>query len=178
MKTRIVLALVLFLVPLSLGTLEAKELLIKADEVAGIHPSDKSVDLRLLMRFTLPEELQGKSVDFACVSFDVSCAGEKGAVSLEAFRVTTDWDASSVSWSGSWAKDGGDWDADVSADWVVAEGDGKTAYLDVTDIVNGWLKEPSGNFGILVKVGEPFSGTFSAAGSRWIPTLRVLYPGR
>ena len=178
MKTRIVLALVLFLVPLSLGTLEAKELLIKANEVAGIHPSDKSVDLRLLMRFTLPEELRDKSVDFACVSFDASCAGEKGAVSLEAFRVTTRWDASSVSWSGPWEKDGGDWDADASADWVVAEGDGKTAYLDVTDIVNGWLEEPSSNLGILVKVGEPFSGTFTAEGALESPQLRVLYPGR
>ncbi len=178
MKTRVVLLLMLFLLLLCLAPAEARELSLKADEVVGIRPSDTSGELRLLMKFVLPEELEGKSVDFACVSFDASCAGEKGAVSLEAFRVTTDWDAATVSWSGPWKEDGGDWDSGVSADWVVAAGDGKTVYLDVTDFVNVWLKEPSRNFGILVKVGEPFFGSLAADVSHELPALRVLYPGR
>jgi hypothetical protein len=177
MKSRAALVLVLFLLPMSLATAQAKELLIKADEVTGIRPSHESTDLRLLMKFTLPEELGGKSVDFACVSLDVSCAGEKGVVSVEAFRVTTDWDASSVSWCGPWTSDGGDWDSDMSADWVVAEGEGKTVYLDITDFVNGWLREPSKNSGIIVKVSGPFAGTFELNPIR-TPNLRILYQER
>jgi hypothetical protein len=178
MKTRIVLTLVMFLLPLCLTTVEAKELLLDAAEVASIRPSVDSQEMRFLVRFAMPEELEGKTVDFACVSFDVSSSGEKGAVSLEAFRVTTSWDASSVSWSEPWVKDGGDWDEGESADWVTAEGEGKIVYLDVTDFVNGWLAEPAGNFGIVVKVSEPFSGTFTTQGSQELPKLRVLYPGR
>jgi hypothetical protein len=123
----------------------------------------------------LPDILVRKSVDFACAEFDVSCTGVKGAVSLEAFRVTTAWDATSVGWSGPWLKDGGDWDGEMSADWVVPAGEGKTVYLDVTDFVNGWLKEPSRNFGILVKVSEPSLGTFSTGRSQELPKLRILY---
>ena len=174
MNSKIVLILTLFLLTLSPATLEAKELLIEADQVAGIRSSAESTDLRLLMRFPMPEKLAGKSVDFACVFFDVTCAGEKGVVSLEAFRVTSEWDASSVSWSGPWVKDGGDWDGDASADWVVAEGEGKAVYLDLTDFVNGWLNEPSRNFGVIVKVSGPFLGTFDVNPTR-TPSLKVLY---
>jgi hypothetical protein len=174
-KSRIVLTLVLFLIALSLTTVEARELFVNATDVVVIRPSVASQDMHLLMKFSLPEVLTGESVDFACVSFDAGCSGSKGAVSLEAFRVTTAWDAASVSWAAPWSKDGGDWDSDMSADWVVPVGEGKTVYLDVTDFVNGWLKDPSSNFGIVVRVSEPFLGTFSTVGSRGLPKLRVLY---
>jgi len=174
-KSKIVLTLVLFFLALSLNAAEAKKLFIDAAQVVAIRPSVTSQDMHLLIRFVLPEELAKKPVDFACVEFDVSCSGEKKAVSLEAFRVTTDWDASSVSWAAPWSNAGGDWDSNMSADWVVPENEGKTVYLDITDFVNGWLKEPSNNFGILVKVSEPFLGTFSTDESQGLPKLRVLY---
>lgn len=175
MKSKIILAFVLFLLPLFLATAEGKELLVDASQVASIKPSVDSREMRLLMQFEMPEELADKTVDFACVSFDASSSGERGAVSLEAFRLTTSWQEGNVSWSGPWTKNGGDWDNDASADWVSPVGEGKTIYLDVTDFVNGWLKEPSGNFGIIVKVTEPFTGTFSAAGAQEAPRLRILY---
>lgn len=134
-------------------TVEARELFVEAAQVASIRPSTSSKDMRLLLKFELPAALVGRSVDFACVSLDASPGGTKGTVSLEAFRVTTDWDASSVAWSGSWANDGGDWDADVSADWVVGESGDKAVYLDVTDFVNAWLAEPARNFGIISEAG-------------------------
>jgi hypothetical protein len=130
--------------------------------------------MRLLLKFELPAELADKSIDFACVSVDANSVATKGTVSLEAFRVTTDWNASSVSWTGPWTKAGGDWDSDASADWVVGESAEKTVYLDVTDFVNVWLKEPSKNFGLLVKVSGPFQGTF-AVDEAVKPKLRILY---
>lgn len=175
MKTRVVLPFFLLFLAVSVTSVGAKELFVDAAGVAAISSSEGSEDARLLVKFALPEELEGKVLDFACVSFDVSSSGEAGAVSLEAFRVTTAWDAASVGWSEPWAKAGGDWDEGMSADWVAPVGDGKTVYLDVTDFVSGWLAEPSSNFGIVVKVSEPFGGMFSADGARGAPRLRVLY---
>ncbi|MCX5801449.1 MAG: DNRLRE domain-containing protein [Candidatus Eisenbacteria bacterium] len=175
MKTRVMLPFFLLLLAVSITSVGAKELFVDAADVAAISSSEGSGDTRFLVEFALPEELEGKVVDFACVSFDVSSSGEAGVVSLEAFRVTTAWDAVSVGWSEPWAKAGGDWDDGASADWVAPTGDGETVYLDVTDFVAGWLAEPSSNFGIVVKVSEPFSGVFSADRSQGAPRLRVLY---
>jgi hypothetical protein len=175
MKSRVVLPLLLLFVALLLTTVEARELFVSATDVVAIRSSVASQDTRLLVRFPLPEVLAGKSVDFARVGFNVGCRGNKGAVSLEAFRVTTAWNAASVSWTQPWRKAGGDWDEDTSVDGVVPAGEGKPVYLDITDFVNGWLKEPSSNFGILVKVSEPFLGTFSTAAAQGLPKLRILY---
>jgi len=79
-----------------------------------------------------------------------------------------------VAWSSSWDAPGGDWDKGLSAYWVGETGEGKTVYLDVTDFASEWLKEPSENFGIIVKVSGPFSGTFDANGVKG-PNLKVLY---
>jgi hypothetical protein len=57
----------------------------------------------------------------------------------------------------------------------VPAGEGKPVYLDITDFVNGWLKEPSKSFGILVKVSEPLSGSFSTDGAQREPELKILY---
>ncbi len=174
MKSRIVLAMLLFLVPLSFCAAWARELSLDAAQAAVIRPSVSSKEMRLLVKFILPAALAGRSVDFACVSLDASSVATKGTVSVEAFRVTTAWDASSVNWTGPWANAGGDWDGDASADWVVAENGDKTVYLDVTDFVNVWLKEPSENFGIIVKVTGPFPGTF-AVDAATKPKLRILH---
>jgi len=174
MKTSTAVALVFLFVSVSLSAGEPAELFIDASQVAILRPSVDSQDMHLLMKFTLPESLARKSTDFACVEFEASCNGEKDVVSLEAFRVTTAWDAATASWTAPWSTAGGDWDSDMSADWVVAEGEGKTVYLDVTDFVSAWLARPSGNFGILVRVTEPFLGTLSTDTSK-VPRLRFLY---
>jgi hypothetical protein len=174
MKTSTAVTLVFLFLSMSLGGGEAAELFIDASQVATIRPSADSEDTHLLMKFALPESLAKKSADFACVEFEASCNGEKDVVSLEAFRVTTAWDAATVGWAEPWSMAGGDWDSDMSADWVVTEGGGKTVYLDVTDFVSAWLAKPSGNFGILVRVTEPFLGTLSTDTSK-VPRLRLLY---
>ena len=175
MKSRVLLPLLVLLVASSLTTVEARELFVSATDAIAIRSSVASQDIRLLIKFPLPEVLAGKSVDFARVEFGAGCKGAKGVVSLEAFRITTAWNAAGVSWTQPWSKAGGDWDSDMSIDWVVPAGEGKTVYLDITDFVNGWLEKPSSNFGILVKVSEPFLGTFSTAAAQGLPKLRVLY---
>jgi hypothetical protein len=175
MKCTVVLPLLVLLVVLPLTTVEARELFVNATDVVVIRSSVASQDVRFLIKFPLPEVLTGKSVDFARVEFGAGCKGAKGVVSLEAFRVTTAWNVAGVSWTQPWGKAGGDWDSDMSADWIVPVGEGKPVYLDITDFVNGWLEKPSGNLGILVKVSEPFLGTFSTAAGQGLAKLRVLY---
>jgi len=175
MKSRFVLPLLVLLVALSLTTVEARELLVEATDAVVIRGPAASQDARLLMKFPLPEILTGGCVDFACAEFEVACKGVKGPVSLEAFRITRAWDGTSAGWAQPWIKAGGDWDSEASVDYVVPSGEGKAVYLNITDFVNGWLSEPSSNFGILVKVSGPFTGTFSSEKPQGVPRLRILY---
>ena len=143
-------------------------------QAAAISPSEGSDEVRLLVSFKMPGVLEGKEIDFACVSFQADCSGEEGAVSFQAFAVTKGWDAETASWTESWDSPGGDWDKHLSAYWISEAGDGKIVYLDVTDFANRWLKAPSKNFGIIVKVSGPFLGTFAVDGALK-PKLRILY---
>lgn len=174
MKSIFSLLLVTLVVALCPGQALGRSVQVEATEMAVIRPSAESDELRLLLRFSMPEVLEGGPVDFACVSFEADCAGDEGAVSFQAFALTRSWDEETASWTGSWETPGGDWDRSLSAYWVGETGEGKTVQLDVTDFVNNWLAEPSENFGIVVKISGPFLGTFEVnAGSA--PGLRILY---
>ena len=152
-----------------------RSLEIDANQAAVIKPSVESSEVRLLVQFALPNVLSGHSIDFACMSFGADCAGDKGAISFQAFALTSGWDAKSVSWTGPWENAGGDWNRSLSTYGISEAGSGKTAELDVTEFANRWLKEPSKNFGIVIKVSGPFSGTFTTDRSKGLPKLRVLY---
>jgi hypothetical protein len=174
MKRIYVITLVIACVALWAGTSWSRSLEVGESQVAVIKPSAESSEARLLVQFTLPEILAGYSIGFACISFGADCAGDEGRVSFQVFPVSRAWDARTVSWANPWDKAGGDWNARLSAYGISEAGSGKTVELDVTDFANGWLKEPSKNFGVLVKVSGPFFGTFSLNGVQ-APKLRILY---
>jgi hypothetical protein len=175
MKRMYTILLMLVCLGVWVGSSWSRSLEIEAAQVAEIRPSEKSEDLRLLVSFELPDTLQGKSIDFACVSFVADCAGVEGGVSFQGFAVTKAWDASTVSWESPWDKSGGDWDKSLSAYWISEAGSGKTVELDVTEFAKGWLREPSRNFGILVKVSGPFFGSFTPERSQEVPKLKILH---
>jgi hypothetical protein len=175
MKRTCTILLLLICLGVWVGSSWSRSLELDATQVAVIGPSEKSEDVRLLLSFELPDTLQGKSIDFACVSFVADCAGVEGGVSFQGFALTKAWDASTVSWESPWDRAGGDWDRRLSAYGISEVGSAKTVELDVTDFAKGWLKEPSKNFGIIVKVSGPFLGTFATDEAREVPKLRVLY---
>jgi len=175
MKKTFLMLLALLCLLLWPGSSWSRSLEVDATQVAVIKPTLQSTEARLLIQFAMPQVLAGSSVDFACVSFGTDCTGDRGAVSFQAFPLTKAWDAKSVSWTGTWTKAGGDWNDRVSAYSVSGTGAGKTVSLDITDFANGWLKEPSKNFGIIVKVSAPFLGTFSTAAVQALPKLMILY---
>jgi hypothetical protein len=175
MKRTYVIPLALVCLALWVGSCWSRSLEVDASQVALIRPSAESSDARLLVQFTLPDILTGHSIDFACVSFGVNSSGVGGRVSFQAFPVSRSWDARGVSWTSPWEKAGGDWNSRLSAYEISEAGSGKTVNLDVTDFANGWLREPSRNFGVLVKVSGPFLGTFSSTVAQGMPKLKILY---
>jgi len=174
MKRTYVIPVVLVCLGLWMGTCSSRSLEVEASQVAVIKPSAESSETHLLVQFTLPDILAGYSMDFACVSFVADCAGDEGRVSFQAFPLSRAWDPRTVTWASPWEKAGGDWSSRVSAYEISDAGSGKTVNLDVTDFANGWLREPSKNFGVLVKVSGPFFGTF-LLNEVQVPKLRVLY---
>lgn len=157
------------------GSSWSRSLEIDATQVALIKPASESSEARLLVQFTLPEILAGYPIGFACVSFGVNSTGDEGRVSFQAFPLGRAWDARTVNWTSPWERAGGDWNDRLSAYDIGETGSGKTVYLDVTDFANGWRKEPSENFGIIVKVSGPFLGIFSLDEAQGPARLRILY---
>ncbi|KPJ58289.1 MAG: hypothetical protein AMJ46_14415 [Latescibacteria bacterium DG_63] len=174
-KVRIVVLVLLCAVMVGRGDSWARSIQVDAVEAVSIKPAKGSDRLRFLMRFTLPDSLQGHSIDFACVSFGASCSGKEGGVSFQAFALSTDWEAETVSWYNPWERPGGDWDESSSSYWISENGADAKLCFDVTWFANAWLKEPSKNFGVLVKVSGPFLGSFSVSGTEGIPKLNILY---
>jgi len=174
MKRIYMIPLVLVCLGLWAGSSWSLSLEVDATQVAEIRASEESEDIRFLASFELPDTLEGKSIDFACVSFEADCAGAEGGVSFQSFAVTRAWDAKNVSWDGPWDKAGGDWDDRLSACWISETGSDRMVELDVTEFANRWVEEPSANFGIIVKVSGPFIGTFSLKKGQ-APKLRILY---
>ncbi|MFH0779195.1 MAG: DNRLRE domain-containing protein [Candidatus Eisenbacteria bacterium] len=147
---------------------------IEAQDAAVIGPGGDSDELRLLVRFSMPEVLSEGTVDFACMMFEADCEGEKGLFSSQAFALAKEWSSETVSWGEGWDKAGGDWDKSLSSYSIGEVGDGRTVEFDVTDFVNGWLAEPSKNFGLIVKVSGPYLGTFAVKRAK-APRLRILH---
>lgn len=156
------------------GRASARTFEFEAAEAAVIVHPQNSDETRLLVRFDIPQVLEEFPLDFACVSFQTDCESEEGAVSFQAFMVTTEWGEETVGWSTPWENPGGDWDNGLSSLWTSETGNGKTVYLDVTDFANDWVKHPSSNFGIIVKVSGPFLGSFTHDELR-APRMTVLY---
>jgi len=175
MKRTYVILLTLACLLLWAGSCWSRSLEFDATQAALIKPSTESSEARLLLQFTLPEILANYTIDFACASFGVNAAGDEGKVSFQAFPLSRAWDARTVSWTGPWERAGGDWNDRLSAYEITGAGSGKTVYLDVTDFANGWRKEPSKNFGIIVKVSGPFLGSFTLDEAQGAAKLRVLY---
>jgi hypothetical protein len=110
MKSIFSLVFIALVIALCPGRALGESVEVEATDVAVIKPSAESEESRLLLRFAMPEELEGRPIDFACVSFGADCSGDEGAVSFQAFVLTSSWDAETVGWTGSWETPGGDWD--------------------------------------------------------------------
>ncbi|MFH0778314.1 MAG: DNRLRE domain-containing protein [Candidatus Eisenbacteria bacterium] len=163
MKTIVCALVCLLWLAFAVPSCLASRVEVEAEAVAVLEAAMEAKDVRLLLRFPLPEEVKGRSVDFACISLVADCASEKGMVSLQAFPVTTEWESESVAW-----------DKSLGAFTVSEAGTGETLEFDVTEFVNGWLAEPEKNLGVVVKASAPYWGTPALSKGR-LPKLTIVY---
>jgi hypothetical protein len=132
---------------------------------------------RVLLRFAVPDGLEGATVDLATLRIELSIAPEgEREVSIEAFPVTRAWSAEGVAWDDDWESGDGAWNprrGSISSS-ITAQ-NGRLA-IDVTPMVIDWLQSGSRAPGLVL---APFAG--GSAHELTAPlqeaTLRVWYAG-
>jgi len=128
---------------------------------------------RVLISFipSLPE-MQNAQVDFALLFFPAfQVTDTSGPVTIEAHRVTTDWDPAGVTWTQPWQQAGGDFDPGCLARGMTAAGDTHSIRLDVTSAVQAWQSGTS-NFGLILTRPSFEGDGFASEASNLTDALR------
>jgi hypothetical protein len=179
MMRPLVLALALLAAPLA-PALAAQIEIELADAVAVVDAPDVPGD-GYLLRFELPEVLDGAEVEFAVVEFraDVEADGQAEGLTVEAFLAADEWDSERGDAGGS-SRNAALVDRSYHAMWAAETGSSSLVRLDVTDMVRRWHAEPSANHGLVVTTSVGESGTITpeleAEGERGSTvTLTVWY---
>jgi hypothetical protein len=123
--------------------------------VAEIEPLDGGKSARILVEFVLPEHLVGAEVDYAEMIVPLGIeARDNTCVGITATRLATEWNSDTVSWTDPWDSPGGDLGgrhARVSVVKARGVGEaGRDVTIDLTDIVQNWANDPSGNHGLAI----------------------------
>ncbi len=124
-------------------------------EVAVLTPPGESGEMpRYLISFEIPEVLDGVAIDFARVRMRAEVTSP-GGVSLpplviEAYPVTTPWEAESVGWSTGWETAGGDFDEHGCATYVGDASQMVSVSLDLTHVVQRWVSDETENYGVII----------------------------
>jgi hypothetical protein len=159
---------------------DARSVVIPASDLAVISNPEGAAEMRSLMRFDLPEELAGTTIEFAVVEFRATVTGSDaaGVLTLDVFPVTTEWSGDAVAWDEGWSTPGGDFDRTIHAVWTAVSGPSSVVRFDVTDMVAGWASGEYPNCGLIVRSAPGEAGTAQpaeAGGERSGPMLRVWY---
>jgi len=132
------------------------------------------------LRFELPDELAGATVELAIVEFraSVTSSDTVGLLVLDAFPVTSEWSSGAAAWAEGWDTPGGDFDTSRHGVWVTATGSNALVRFDVTGMVRAWVSGASANHGVIVRAASGMIGgaePVSAVGGRGGPSLTVYY---
>ena len=106
---------------------------------------------RLLRYFELPENVNGKHIDYAEISAsgDFPSYGRLNLITMEFYPVTTEW-GNDPNWRYPWAENGGDFDEDERNFYTVHAGTSRKVMFDITPVVNAWNNGNSDNHGVIV----------------------------
>lgn len=132
-----------------------------ADAVAVVDAPDVSED-GYLLRFELPEVLDGAEVEFAVVEFraEVEADGQAEGLTVEAFAALAEWDPESAD-AGAGRGDTALVDRGYHSMWAAETGSSSLVRLDVTDMVKRWHAQPSANHGLVVTTSVGESGVIT-----------------
>ena len=132
---------------------------------------------RILLRFAVPDALEGATVDLAVLRAELPIdSDEEPEIGIEAFPVTCAWSAEGVVWNEDWESGDGAWDQlRGSIASVITDEHGELA-IDVTPVVDQWLRAEGGPQGLVLTPFAVGPAAALAAPPAEI-TLRVWYTG-
>ncbi|MFH1864915.1 MAG: hypothetical protein ABIK85_03450 [Candidatus Eisenbacteria bacterium] len=132
---------------------------------------------RVLLRFEIPNALEGATVDFAILRARLPIdSQQEREISIEVFPITCAWSAEGTAWDEDWESGDGVWnERRGSISSVITDEHGELA-IDVTPVVDQWLRAEGGPRG-LVLVPFIVGPTAALAAPPSEITLRVWYTG-
>ena len=165
-----VLAAVVFV-----GVAHASVVDLTLEESACLADPADAGNWRILLRFAVPDALEGATVDLAVLRAELPIdSDEEREIGIEAFPVTCAWSAEEVAWGEDWQSGDGAWDQHRgSISSVITDEHGELG-IDVTPIVDQWLRADGGPGGLVL---VPFTVGPAAALAAPPPeiALRVWY---
>jgi hypothetical protein len=124
---------------------------------------------RVLFTVNLEGILETSVIDFAEL-FVPSFLPANVVFSLEARRITKDWDVNTVTWFHPWMNSGGDFDTTACCLFTLNGTNVEARHLDVTQIIQRMLDNEE-NFGILLKRPMSEGDGFMQYGSQLVEKL-------
>jgi hypothetical protein len=153
-KRIVALALVMTIVTLMVKTGFALDsLIVNIDQVTTITNPEDSTDVRALLKFDLPSELDTtKIVTFAELRLRINIlTGFEHPIRLRISPLTRAWSPTgNISWSGPWTRPGGDF-ADTIGCITHANTSGQASIkADISHIINDYIQSRVQNNGIII----------------------------
>jgi len=170
MKRYSLLVLLLCGLFLHIPSLGAATLEIPIAEVTELSPPDTLQAGRFLIKFSLPEELGGATIDFAQLEINLGIKqAEKRPVSLECCALVKDWDAGTVGWAESWSNPGGDLSDSNKTVFTLHSGGETFCAINITHLLQAWADgEP--NYGVMLKAVQDKNLSLSRVDGLSLPT--------
>jgi hypothetical protein len=120
-------------------------------QVGIISPGPTSDAGRILVKFELPEQLNGALIDYAELMFTATPDTGSGYICiLGAFPVTKNWESGVVSWSGGWDNAGGDYTDSMYACSLIRTSPDLITRIDISGIVQSWVDGDLPNYGLII----------------------------
>ena len=121
---------------------------VEVTDMATISAGDTT---RFLLRFDLPSELEGSTIDYAELRFRAQPdSGSEEPLDIAGYRLTTQWDMGSVNWDYPWANPGGDYSDSTLTVSTISGEENQRVSLDLTGMLSAWAKGRP-NYGLILK---------------------------
>ena len=112
---------------------------------------DPSIGQRVLIKFDLPNNISGKSIGRAFITFTFNFPEPNNGSSLEfkVYPLTASWDPENVGWN-TWENDGGDFDITKDNSFSFESGTSTEFYIDIIDIIQYMANGDLTNYGFIL----------------------------
>lgn len=127
----------------------ARQDFLSLTELAVITGGDPEIS-RIVLKFDLSEIVQDNNLDYAEIQFPPFLVTGGEAMTVQGFRLVTDWDEETVTWYSPWDTPGGDYDTTDHVAFTCGPRDTLGLHLDITDVVHP-LFAGNPNHGFLLK---------------------------